>query len=318
MLTLFLLTFAQKTNVSEYENVNLYDVLGVTKFSSPKAIQKSFKKALVQFKRNRQPTKRDEKLWRQTQFAHDVISNPDSKELYDNFGIGILNQTDFSVIGYRSDRNIAIIQKQYRGTISADKFGGIISYPLQFDLVDFMNGKTKTVNIMKTVACTCKRGGTKCPKCRKSPFEVKLVKEEVTLPKGASDHHMIYRKDLLDSSIDRGASDVVFIAYLRKDGEFEREGVDIRKNVKITLPEIIQGGNYTFENVDGEELSISLDGVQHKEERRIKGKGLPYFDDPKTRGDVILKFFIKFPKKLTKEQKEVVKKNLPDDQSMYL
>ena len=317
MILFLFLNFAHKINTSLYDNINLYEVLNVNKYSTLRDIQKSYRKASVQFKRNRHPSKRDERVWKQTQFAHDIISNPDSKDLYDNYGSLFFNKTDFTVIGYHSETELAMLRKQYKGAYLDDNFGGIINFPIQFDLVDFMNGKTKTIKMMRTVLCTCKKGGTKCPKCRKNPYEQQLITQQITLPKGASTMHRILVKDVFDTHLDRGASDVVFTAYLRKDDIFQRDGVDIKMKAHISLTDIIQGQNFTFENADGEELSISLKGVQHGEERRIKGKGIPYFGEPKMRGDVVVKFFVDFPKKLTQKQIEVVKKNLPDDIASY-
>lgn len=311
-----LLNFAYNVNTSQYEDLNLYDILNVNKYATEKDITKSYKRLLIQNNRNRNPSERAKKVWKQTEYAHDILSNPSSRKLYDALGNLILNQTDFSVFGYRNDLELAQIKKMYRGS-QQNSFAGAITFPLQFDLVDFMNGANKNIRIMRTIPCICKKGGQRCPKCRKNPYQQMLVTENVVLPKGASEHHRIYYKELIDSPFDRGASEIIFIAYLKNDGIFTREGVNIRRNITISLPEVVNGGNYTFENPDGEELSISLEGVQHGEERRIRGKGIPYFDDPKTRGDVIVTFFIDFPKQLTDAQKEIVRKNLPDDIEAY-
>lgn len=317
MLSLIgILQFAYNINTSEYEDVNLYDVLNVNKYATEKEITKSYKRLLIQNNRNRNPTERAKKVWRQTEFAHDILSNPSSRKLYDSFGNVILNHTNFSVFAYKSDIELAEIKKMYRGGQSPS-FPGVVIFPVQFDLIDFMNGATKNIKIMRTVPCTCKKGGQRCPKCRKNPFQQMLVVEKLFLPKGASDKFRMYYPELVDSPIDRGCHEIIFVAYLREDGVFKRDGVHIRRNITISLPEILNGGNYTFENPDGEEISIPLDGVQHGEERRIKGKGIPYFDDPKTRGDVIVTFFIDFPTKLDEEQKKIVRTNLPDDFGSY-
>jgi DnaJ-class molecular chaperone len=58
-------------------------------------------------------------------------------------------------------------------------------------------------------------------------------------------------------------------------------------------------------------------GIKHGDERRIRGKGLPHFDEPKKRGDVIVKFSIDFPDQLTDEQRRIVEEILPIDIAEY-
>jgi DnaJ family protein B protein 4 len=45
-------------------------------------------------------------------------------------------------------------------------------------------------------------------------------------------------------------------------------------------------------------------------EKRLTGDGLPYPKQPTKRGDIVVKFDIKFPDTLAKEQKEVISSTL--------
>ncbi len=45
-------------------------------------------------------------------------------------------------------------------------------------------------------------------------------------------------------------------------------------------------------------------------EKRLTGDGLPLPKQPTKRGDIVVKFDIKFPDTLTKEQKEVISSTL--------
>ena len=45
-------------------------------------------------------------------------------------------------------------------------------------------------------------------------------------------------------------------------------------------------------------------------EKRLTGDGLPFPKQPAKRGDIVVKFDIKFPDTLTKEQKEVISSTL--------
>jgi DnaJ-class molecular chaperone len=48
------------------------------------------------------------------------------------------------------------------------------------------------------------------------------------------------------------------------------------------------------------------DVIKPTTEKRLTGDGLPYTKQPNTRGDIIVKFDIKFPDTLTKDQKDTI------------
>jgi DnaJ-class molecular chaperone len=52
------------------------------------------------------------------------------------------------------------------------------------------------------------------------------------------------------------------------------------------------------------------DLIKPTTEKRLTGDGLPYTKQTTTRGDIVVKFDIKFPDTLTKEQKETIASTL--------
>jgi DnaJ-class molecular chaperone len=318
-LVFTLLGFVKHLNTTDLVDVNLYKILGLQEEASPRDIKRTYKRFLVQKNRVQSPSERTLRLWQQTELAYDILSDPPSKKLYDQFGIQFLNQTGFSVFGYKSDFEIAFIKKMYKQTpASLDEFGGIVSFPVQFNLIDFLNGAQKTVSAIQTTTCVCPRGGVKCAKCRQSPWMTKLVQHQIELPPGANEFHRILVPGLGDTQSLRGAADVAFVVYCRSDPLFVRRGANLVRNMTVTLAQALSGGEIEIENFDGENLKVEVGGgIEHGSEKKIEGKGLPFFDEPKKRGDLLVKFAIEFPKELTPEQKKVVEEVLPIDLSEY-
>lgn len=318
-LAICILSFIKPGNISELLHTDLYKLIGLEIGASQREITRSYKRFLVQKNRNKTPTEKTLKTWRKIESAYEILGNPDSKELYQEFGIYVFNKTGFSAFGYRSDFEIELIKARYkesRDTLA--NFGGIITYPIQFSLSDFLTGAQKKVKVIRTVTCVCPRGGTRCAKCRKNPMMEEVVKELVKLPPGAHENHRIYVKGLGDTHYGRGAENIVFIASSRNDSDFFRDGVNLIYNCTITLAQAIEGGEIEITNIDGETIKVPLGAsIQHGDERRIVGKGLPYFESPKKRGDIIIKFSINFPERLTEEQKRIIENVLPIDLSEY-
>ncbi|OHT00080.1 DnaJ domain containing protein [Tritrichomonas foetus] len=315
-----LLNFVQKFNTSELTNVNFYQLTGLQKTDNDRAVVRSFKRFLSQKKKHPGPTERTLKLWKQTQLAYDILGNPDSRALYDAFGMDFVNVTGFQVMGYQSDATLEALKQMFGGQVPPEmqNYGGMIFYPVQFDILEYLTGSEKTVKVFRQTRCVCPKGRRKCAECRRNPWKEEVVEHKIQLPQGATEYHRIIAKGFGDPEKGRGATDVIFICYCKPDELFKRDGADILTNVTINLATAIRGGEIEIENFDGQKIEVDIQGgVQHGETRRIPDHGLPYFLDPTKRGDLVVTFAIEFPETLTEEQKKIIQEELPDDPSLY-
>jgi DnaJ-class molecular chaperone len=87
--------------------------------------------------------------------------------------------------------------------------------------------------------------------------------------------------------------------------------------MNLTLAQARDGSDVQVEGIDDEVITNVTVQIRHGEERRIVGKELPFFDDPKTRGDVVVRFLIEFPERISEEQRRVVEGVLPIDVAEY-
>ncbi|KAH0787303.1 DnaJ domain containing protein [Histomonas meleagridis] len=320
MLLLFaFLAFVKHLDTSHLLGTNLYQIIGLNKGAQERDIARSFKRYLSQKRKNQNPTKKALDSYKLTEFAFDVLGNPDSKALYDMFENNILNATKFQVLGYQSDVALEALKKVF-GNLPPDmnNFGGMIIYPVQFNLIDFLTGAERTLSVVRTRDCVCPQGGKNCVSCRKDPLTEQIVRHKIQIPPGAPEFHRIIVKDLGDTASARGACDVIFTVYTAPDPKFKRDGVDVYTDINVSLSDAIRGAEIEIENFDGEKVQIDLKGgIQHGEQRRIHELGLPYFLDNSHRGDLVITFSIEFPKSLTDEQKAIIQSELPDNEEFY-
>lgn len=156
-----------------------YEVLGVDKSASPEDLKKAYRKLALKYHPDRNPgDKEAEEKFKEAAEAYSVLSNPDKKARYDQFGhAGVDGQGGFGGGGMNMDD----IFSQF-GDIFGDLFGGRgfsgfsgfggggrqqhrvmrgsnlrIKIPITLEEVD--KGVEKKVKVQKYVACkTC--GGT--------------------------------------------------------------------------------------------------------------------------------------------------------------
>ncbi|GMY37421.1 dnaJ homolog subfamily B member 13-like [Fagus crenata] len=104
-------------------------------------------------------------------------------------------------------------------------------------------------------------------------------------------------------------ADLVFIIDEKPHSIFTRDGNDLVVTQKITLAEALTGYTVHLTTLDGRSLTIPINNVIHPDyEEVVPKEGMPIPKDPSKRGNLRIKFNIKFPTRLTAEQKSCIKK----------
>lgn len=106
-------------------------------------------------------------------------------------------------------------------------------------------------------------------------------------------------------------ADLIFIVDEKPHSTFVRDGNDLVVTQKISLAEALTGYIVHLNTLDGRSLTIPINNVIHPNYEEVFPKeGMPIPKDPSKRGNLRIKFNIKFPTRLTAEQKSGIKKLL--------
>ena len=82
-----------------------YEVLGVEKSASADEIKKAYRKKAIQYHPDKNPgDKEAEEKFKEAAEAYDVLSNPDKRSRYDQFGHAAFDQTAGGGYGGGRDR----------------------------------------------------------------------------------------------------------------------------------------------------------------------------------------------------------------------
>ncbi|KAG7089359.1 hypothetical protein E1B28_011049 [Marasmius oreades] len=110
------------------------------------------------------------------------------------------------------------------------------------------------------------------------------------------------------------AQDVVFVVEEKPHSTFTREGNDLIYQLSIPLVEALthDGGKKVVDMLDGRKLQVPIPSgvVKPGQETTIPGEGMPIRKDGsvKKKGDLIVKWNVQFPDRLSASQKEKLKK----------
>ncbi len=147
---------------------------------------------------------------------------------------------------------------------------------------------------------------TPCELCRGEGVMKREEEIRVVVPAGVEDGEMIRMPRMGEVAPGGAAGDLYVKIHVREDRAFAREGNNLITILPIRLTDALLGGEYRIQTLDGEELLTIPAGVSHGETLRIRGKGVPH--GRVMRGDLLVRVEIEFPKKLSKQARELIEK----------
>ena len=106
------------------------------------------------------------------------------------------------------------------------------------------------------------------------------------------------------------AADLVFVIDEKPHEVYKRDGNDLIVTQKIPLAEALTGTTVTLTTLDGRTLTIPCTDVviTPAYEKIVPKEGMPIPKEPGKKGNLRIKFDIKFPTRLTPDQKAGVKR----------
>lgn len=171
-------------------------------------------------------------------------------------------------------------------------------------------GNSQMLNIITCPNC---RGSGRnitdpCNKCDARGFIRKPRTISITIPKGV-DTGMAFRVPGAGEQSPNGGppGDLMIVVHVKEHEIFERDGANITLKLPISFAEAALGGQVEVPTLIGKaELTIPP-GTQSDAIFKLKGQGLDVIGT-RGRGDLYVQVKIKVPKKLTAEQKELLRK----------
>lgn len=323
------------------DNSRLYGILGVPTDADDKTIKKAYRKLAMKYHPdvNKEPGAEDK--FKEINLAHETLSNPERRSLYDkygeisldpNFNEDIYNQQMNGFGGGGFNFEDLFGQGGYSGFGSAgsgfsgfsgDGFSGFGSFG-GFGGFEDLFGRQSTraheypakgedrhgtvqVDFMEAV-----KGGKKTftfnvtEPNERGQYVTKPLTLEVTIPAGIRDGQKIRIAGKGEPGVFGGpAGDMYLEVKVKPDSTFTRDDLDIIVEVPVDAITAVLGGTIDVPTIDGMvEMKVPA-GIQSGQRLRLKGKGIV---SNRGTGDEYAKVKITVPKDLTPEEKELFEK----------
>ena len=164
-----------------------------------------------------------------------------------------------------------------------------------------------------SVCPTCDGAGEvieeKCDVCAGSGRRQETKKLKITIPAGVDNGMKLRVAREGDAGLKGGPPGDLFV-YLtvENDGEFQREGNDIKSDITISYIQAILGCTIKVNTVDGQEDLTIPAGTQPNTVLILENKGVPKLGNPVSRGDHRITVKISIPTRVTGEERELLEK----------
>ncbi len=302
--------------------MDYYETLGTKKDASPTEIKKSYRKLALKYHPDR--NKGDataEAKFKEISEAYAVLSDPEKKRQYDNYGSTDFHQRysqedifrgfdlndilrQFGVGGAGSSANFrsnmggngrfnSFFNQGHNGggcggggCHSAPEKGQDMTYQINVTLEEVLNGADRTITLRKNG----------------SSHDV-----SVKIPKGIEEGKKLRLQGKGGSSKNGGPpGDLYLKVEIAPNDTFSRSGDDLVVQKLISFSEACFGTRMEVETLEGKKFMVKVaPGTVHDSRLRIRGYGLPV-GPLGERGDLYVKIGVKVPKELTDDQKIVV------------
>lgn len=285
---------------------DLYKELGVSKGASADEIKKVYKKLASQLHPDKNPgDQKVEARFKAVNRAYQVLSDPEKRRLYDEFGEESLREgfNSAAARAYRNAAQAAGARRARGGGVNFEDFAGGAGAGGFGDLLGELFGGGRGGS-GRRVAVGAKGSDVASEVAvdfvsaiRGAELRLRLQDggEEVTVrvPPGAGEGDKVRVAGHGAPSPTGGPpGDLVIAVRVNPHPYFERDGLDLYLNLPITVAEAHHGAKVRVPTPDGPVTLSVPKHAQSGQELRLKGKGVKR---AQKQGDLYVRFMVKLP-----------------------
>jgi molecular chaperone DnaJ len=317
-----------------------YAILGVSRTSAEKDIKAAYRRLARKYHPDVNPgDKSAEERFKEIAEAYEVLSSPDTRRKYDQYGHlgegwrhvgdggfpppgggtrpgagqGYFNQEDLRFETDYSDilGNIFGGQGPRFRRSQAPMRGEDLQYEVELTLEEAALGTERAVTLSVHESCATCRGagsvsGRACPTCHGTGSVEVPRTLTVRIPRGVKEGAKIRLAGKGGAGMMGGpAGDLFLLPRIAPHPRFERKGDDLYTEVPVTFPEAALGAEVEVPTLQGTVTARVPAGTSSGQSLRLRGKGMPRWQ-AEGHGDLYVKVRIVTPRDLSEHERELI------------
>lgn len=283
--------------------IDYYKILGIDKTAAPKDIKSAYRKLARKYHPDLNPNDKDaNKNFQQINEANEVLSDPEKRKKYDQYGKDWQHADEFEK------------QKQYQGQSSTSGGSGF-SGGQSGDFSDFFESMFGGATGRSSRGRQAKYRGEdfnaelhldliEASKTQKQTLTVNGAKIRITIPAGIENGQTIKIAGHGGPGINGGPNGDLFITFsIANHPKIKRLGDNLYTTVDLDLYTAVLGGEITIDTLTGQVKLKVAPETQNGSKIKLKGKGFPVYKKEGQFGDLYVTYNVKIPTNLNDKQK---------------
>jgi len=289
------------------EFIDYYKVLGIDK----KATQEDIKKAYRKLARKHHPDvnpndKEAHKKFQQINEANEVLSDPEKRKKYDQYGKDWQHAEHFEQARQgRQSQQHGFGKETFTGDFSDSEFSDFFNSMFgNMSGSGFRQRQTKFRG--EDYHAELHLNLTDVYKTHQQVLTVNDKTIRITIPAGVENGQKIKVNGHGGPGINGGPNGDLYISFhIINNTKFKRHGNDLHTTIDLDLYNAVLGGEIIIDTLDGKVKLKVKPETQNGTKIKLKGKGFPIYKKEGEFGDLVISFQIKIPTNLTDKQKEL-------------
>lgn len=301
--------------------IDYYNVLGIDKSATADDIKKAYRKLARKYHPDVNPNNKEaETKFQQINEANEVLSDPEKRKKYDQYGEHWKHADQFEQQKQQQQQQGG----QRRG---GQGFGGPGFEGYTYTSSDFEGGEHFSDFFEEMFGRSRGTGGqrarvkyrgedyraslemnlTDAYTTRKEILNINNKKVRITIPAGVEDGQVIKLRGYGGEGINGGPKGDLYITFVVKNNTpYERVENDLYLTLDIPFYTAVLGGEQTVDTISGSKIKLKVaPETQNGTRVRVKGKGFPVYKQDDEFGDMYVTYNIVMPKGLTEKEKEL-------------
>ncbi len=297
--------------------IDYYKILGVGKNATADEIKKAYRKLAREHHPDLNPNNPEAgKLFQQLNEANEVLSDPEKRKKYDQYGKDWKHAEQFEQ---------ARKQQQASGSYAGghpfgdggNPFGGGEHYTYsngnESDFSDFFTsmfgqrGSSRQAKFKgQDYRASLQVNLSEAYHTHQQTFTVNGKNIRITVPAGIENGQEIKISGYGAPGVNGGPNGDLYISFeLKNDTQFTRKGNDLYIDVPLDFYKAVLGGEQTIDTLGGKVKLKVAPETQNGTKVRLKGKGFPVYKKEGAFGDLYITYQVQLPTNLTAKEKEL-------------
>lgn len=284
--------------------IDYYQALEITKSATDKDIKAAYRKMARKYHPDVNTNDKDaQKKFQEINQANEVLSDPEKRKKYDQYGKDWKHADQFQSQGQgRTSNSRNTGQQDHSGSFSDQNFSDFFSSMFGKSSGQSRQANFKGQNFNAELRLNLRDVYT----TQKQTITVNGKNIRLTIPAGIENGQTIKIKGHGGPGINGGPNGELFLTFsIANDPEFKRVGNDLYKNVEIDLYTAVLGAEIMVDTMSGKVKLPVKPETQNSTKVKLKGKGFPVYKNENQFGDLYITYTVKIPADLIEKEKEL-------------